>query len=120
MAWTKAPASLIELFAESLPDDPRVERRKLFGYPSAFVNGNLFCGVFQDQIFARLAPSRRDALERAHGPSPFEAMAGRPMKAYVRLPDAIVADEAELADLLAGALAFSAALPAKVKATKKT
>ena len=34
MAWEKAPRALVELFAESLPDDPRIERRKMFGYPA--------------------------------------------------------------------------------------
>ena len=41
MAWKKAPAALIDLFGASLPDDPRIERRQMFGYPAAFVNGNL-------------------------------------------------------------------------------
>ena len=39
MAWVKASQGLMDLFAESLPDDPRVERRKMFGYPSIFVGG---------------------------------------------------------------------------------
>ncbi len=119
MAWTKAPQSLVDLFAESLPDDERIERRKMFGYPCAFVNGNMFAGLFQDQMFARLAPSRRAALERAHGPLPFAPMSDRPMKDYTRLPDAVLADEAAVADLLAGALVFASALPAKVKRAKR-
>ncbi len=118
MTWTKAPQNLVDLFAECLPDDPRVQRRKMFGYPAAFVNGNMFAGVFGDQIFARLALTRRQALERVHGPLPFEPMAGRPMKDYTRLPDGALADEAAVADLMAGALAFAAALPPKVKKAK--
>ena len=118
MAWTKSPQSLIDLFTESLPDDSRVANRKMFGYPAAFVNGNMFAGLFQDQMFARLAPSARLALEGAHGPLAFEPMPGRPMKAYTRVPDAVLADEAAVADLLAGALAFAAALPAKVRKAK--
>ena len=119
MAWTKAPQALVDLFAEALPDDPRIERRTMFGYPAAFVNGNMFAGLFADQLFARLAPSRREALERAHGPLPVEPMPGRLMKDYTRAPDAMLADQAAVADLLAGALAFAAALPAKVKKPKR-
>ena len=115
MAWAKAPQQLKDLFADSLPNDPRIQRRQMFGYPAAFVNGNMMAGVFQDQVFARLAPSRRAALETAHGALPFEPMPGRPMKDYVRLPDAVVCDEAELADILAGALTFTAALAPKQK-----
>jgi len=118
MAWTKSPQSLIDLFSESLPDDARIERRKMFGYPAAFVNGNMFAGLFQDQMFARLSPADRAALEAIHGPLPFEPMPGRPMKDYTRTPDEVMADEATAADLLAKALAWSMALPAKVKQAK--
>ena len=45
MAWTKAPQSLVDLFTESLPDDPRIERRKMFGFPSVFVGGNMCAGL---------------------------------------------------------------------------
>lgn len=109
----------MDLFAECLPDDPRIQQRKMFGYPAAFVNGNMMAGLFRDQVFARVAPSRRAALETAHGALPFEPMPGRPMKDYVRLPDAIIADEAELADVMTGALTFTAALPPKEKKPRK-
>ena len=119
MAWTKSPEALQNLFIEALPDNPRIERRRMFGYPSAFVNGNMFAGLFQDQMFARLPPTDRAALERRFGPLPFEPMPGRPMKDYTRLPDEVVADEGEVAAWLAKSLAWSAALPAKVKKAKK-
>jgi TfoX/Sxy family transcriptional regulator of competence genes len=119
MPWVKAPQSLMDLFAEALPADPAVERRKMFGYPAAFVHGNMFAGVFGDQVFARVAPARRQQLEAAHGPLPFSPMPGRPMKDYVLAPEAIVADEAELADLLAGAFAFASALPPKERKGRK-
>jgi TfoX/Sxy family transcriptional regulator of competence genes len=118
MAWSKSPQSLVELFAAILPDDLRLERRKMFGYPAAFVNGNMFAGLFEDQMFARLAPEERAALEGAHGPLPFEPMAGRPMKDYTRVPDDVLEDEAEAAALMARAFRWSAALPAKVKKPK--
>lgn len=118
MAWTKSPQSLVDLFGAVLPDDPRVERRKMFGFPAAFVNGNMFAGLFQDQIFARLAPDERAGLEAAHGPLPFEPMAGRPMKDYTRLPDDVLEDELDTAALMARALRWSAALPPKVKKAK--
>jgi len=38
MAWRKSPEPLIQLFDEALPDDPLIERRKMFGYPCAFIN----------------------------------------------------------------------------------
>src|SRR5690348_7361818 len=118
MSWMKAPQSLVDLFAESLPQDPGVERRKMFGCPAAFVRGNMFAGVFQDQVFARVTPAEKADLEARYGPLPFEPMAGRPMKDYVRAPDEVIADEAALAELLARAFAHTAGLPPKVKTAK--
>ena len=118
MAWTKAPQALKELFAESLPDDPGVPARQMFGYPAAFVHGNMFAGVFGDGMFARLPPELRASLERDHAAKPFEPMAGRPMKDYLALPEAVIADEAALAGALSAAFRHTGALPPKVKKAK--
>ena len=117
MAWTKSPQSLVDLFAESLPDDPRAERRKMFGYPAIFVGGNMCAGLFQDRMFARLSDA--DARALPGGMKPFEPMAGRPMKGYALIPDEILADEERLAATLAKAVAFTAAMPPKEKKAKK-
>jgi TfoX/Sxy family transcriptional regulator of competence genes len=116
MAWVKAPQSLVDLFGESLPDDPVVEQRKMFGYPAIFVRGNMCAGVFQDRVFARLSPSDRAALPG--GGADFEPMPGRPMKGYVLIPDEVMADEEALTAAIAKAVAFTATLPAKEKKAK--
>jgi TfoX/Sxy family transcriptional regulator of competence genes len=116
MAWTKPPQGLIDLFDESLPNDPRIERRKMFGFPSIFVGGNMCAGLFQDQMFARLAPEDRAALPG--GGADFEPMPGRAMKGYAFLPDDLVADEEALAATLAKAVAYTASLPPKEKKAK--
>ena len=113
MEWIKSPRGLIDLFTECLPDDPRLERRKMFGYPSVFVHGNLCAGLFRDMVFARLADADRAALPSGGGY--LEPLPGRPMKAYAVIPDDVVADEAALAEVLAKAVAFTAALPPKAK-----
>jgi TfoX/Sxy family transcriptional regulator of competence genes len=116
MEWIKSPQGLIDLFAECLPDDPRIERRKMFGYPAAFVHGNLCAGLFGDRVFARLADEDRAALPG--GGAYFEPMPGRPMKAYAVIPDDVVADETALAEVLVRSVTFTAALPAKEKKKK--
>ncbi|HEY5070593.1 MAG TPA: TfoX/Sxy family protein [Caulobacteraceae bacterium] len=119
MAWQKSPQGLVDLFAECLPQDRRIEQRRMFGYPAAFTNGNMFAGLFGDGMFARLSPSDRQALESEHGPCPFEPMPGRPMKDYARVPDAVVADEQAVADLIERAFAFCVSPPPKVKKPRK-
>jgi TfoX/Sxy family transcriptional regulator of competence genes len=120
MPWSKPPQALVELFTESLPDDPGVQRRKMFGLPSAFVNGVMFAGVFQDSMFARLPLELAATLERDYGATAFEPMPSRPMKAYLVLPDDILADEDELAAALSAAFLHTAALPPKVSKPKTT
>jgi len=119
MAWTKSPQGLVDLFAVSLPDAPGLERRKMFGYPAAFVNGNMFAGLFQDVAFARLPPGLQAELEREHGARHFEVMPGRPMRAYTALPDAVLEDEARLAEVLYAACVFTSSLPPKAKRPRK-
>ena len=115
MAWDKSPPWLIELFAVSLPDRPGVERRRMFGYPVAFANGNMFAGLFGEVAFARLPPGERAELEAAYGAVVFEPAPGRPMRAYLVFPDAVLEDEALFARLLDQAYAFTTALPPKTK-----
>ena len=62
----------------------------MFGYASAFVNGNMFAGTFQDSIVVRLAETDRAALLKMKGAAPFEPM-GHPLKQYVVVPASIVA-----------------------------
>jgi TfoX/Sxy family transcriptional regulator of competence genes len=117
--WTKSPASLVALFAEIAPQGPGVTHRKMFGYPAAFVNGNMFAGLFQDGMIVRLGPEARAAVEAEHGPHPFAPMEGRVMKDYMRVPDAVLEDETATAGLLAKALAHASGLPPKEKKPKR-
>jgi hypothetical protein len=111
MAWRKSPQSLVDLFTECLPDEDRLERRRMFSYPAVFIGGHLAAGLFQDRVFARLSQSYRARLPG--GGDYFEPMPGRPMKVYAVIPDEIVADEAALAEVLERAVAFTASMPPK-------
>src|SRR4029453_491671 len=95
--WQKAPLELVERFLGALPDDPLVERRKMFGYNCAFPNGQMFAGIFQRAVMLRLGEPERSAFLALPGAGPFEPMPGRPMKEYVTVPAAIAADRRALA-----------------------
>jgi hypothetical protein len=69
-----------------------VQRKAMFGYPCAFVDGHLFCGLQQDGIIVRLPEARRDRLV-AKGASVFEPMPGHPTKEYVMAPAEIADSE---------------------------
>jgi len=65
----------------------------MFGYPAAFVGGNMFAGLHEDRFVLRLGD---DALVEAKqlGATDFEPMPGRAMKGWIVLPEKIVVDDA--------------------------
>ena len=114
MKWRKSPDALVQAFDHCLPSVAGVQRKAMFGYPCAFVNGHLFCGLHQDGLIVRLPEARRNALV-AKGASVFEPMPGRSMQEYVVAPADIVADRDKLRALLNEALAHASSLAPKQK-----
>jgi TfoX/Sxy family transcriptional regulator of competence genes len=114
MKWTKSPPELIEAFDAVLPGPP-VERRLMFGYPAGFVNGNMFCGLYQDGMVLKLDEKAREKLLKRKGTQIFEPMKGRPMKEYVLVPSSLAKDEDAIAPWLEASLAFVSKLPPKKK-----
>ncbi len=99
-----------EFFRSLVPDDPRVQVRPMFGNLSAFVNGQMFFGLYGNDIFVRLPESDRDSVIREGGAN-LEPMPGRPMREYVTLPAARRADRGRAQPLVSRALDYAASLP---------
>ncbi len=118
MKMDKSPPELAKIFEEAFPDDPRAERRKMFGFPSGVVNGNMFGGLFEQYIILRLGKADLHMIVNDYGAEPFEPM-GRPMKGYVTVPPAIVGEPERLREWVQRAFEFAAALPAKEKKAPK-
>lgn len=122
MKLRKSPEALVAIFDEAMPEPPAT-KRKMFGFPAGFVNGNMFMGLFEDSMILRLAPESREELIQVHGGKLFAPMAGRVMKEYVVLPDAILRDRHELSSWVGKALVYGESLvpkAAKAKADKKS
>jgi len=115
MEWQKSPAALIEVFDQVLPDDPRVERRQMFGFPCAFVGGNMFAGLYGPDVIVRLPEDARATVLALDGAHVFEPMAGRPMREYVVPPSKIVESPETLRAWVAQAFAYASMLPPKEK-----
>src|SRR5260370_16704853 len=90
MQWRKSPHHLIETFEAVVPSAPTV-LRKMFGYPAAFVNGNMFMGLFQEDMFLRLSDADRSELLQVKDASIFEPLPGLPMPEHVALPPVFLA-----------------------------
>ena len=107
-----------EFFRSIVPDAPDVTVRPMFGNLAAFVNGNMFSGLFGDGLFVRVSGSARSELEAAGG-GPFEPMPGRPMTGYTMLPEAWQRDAERAGEWVERSLGSARALPAKQPKPKK-
>ena len=82
-------------FAKLVPGEPAITLRPMFGNLAAFVNGNMFAGLFGDDLFVRLPDAEAQPIMKAGG-RPFEPVAGHAMTGYVMVaagwlkkPDAV-------------------------------
>jgi TfoX/Sxy family transcriptional regulator of competence genes len=114
MKFVAAPPELVALFNAVLPVDHahRIEPRKTFGYPSCFIGGHMFMGLFADQMMLRLSPEDREELV-AKGGVIFEPMPGRQMKEYVTVPKSVLESQTALRDWVHRSLTYVSALPPK-------
>ena len=112
MQWRKSPPELINHFASMMPDAPAVQR-KMFGYPAAFINGNMFMGLFQDDMILRLSENHREKFLKVDGAKIFEPMPGRPMREYVAVPPRVMADKRALASWVSRAFKYGSSLKPK-------
>lgn len=85
-----------ERFRSVLPDHPDVIVKPMFGNLGAFVNGNMFAGLFGPTIGVRLSDCDKAELEANHLTQPF-GPEERPMGGYTGLP-AAWNDDAEKAE----------------------
>jgi hypothetical protein len=72
-------------FRALVPDDPRVAVKPMFGNLGAFVNGNMFMGLFGSDVGIKLAPADTAEFSSIDGVGPF-GPAERPMGGYLTLP----------------------------------
>lgn len=116
-SFEKSPPELVARFNAILDEhaQPDVSRRPMFGYPCAWINGNMATGLFARQWWLRLADADREALLALPGAHPFEVMPGKAMGAYVTMPDDLVADDTRLGEWIDRSLAFTRTMPPKKK-----
>jgi TfoX/Sxy family transcriptional regulator of competence genes len=108
-------------FRAAVPENPDVVVKPMFGNLGAFVNGNMFAGLFGPMIGVKLSDADRAALEASHQTLPF-GPEGRAMGGYVGLPEALGNNEEQTAEWVEKAFAYVATLPpkaAKPRSSKK-
>jgi len=81
-----------DFFRSVVPDAPGVEVKPMFGNLGAFVNGNMFLGLFGSQVGVKLSDDDRAELAAAGG-GPF-GPEERPMGGYLTLPSSYTVEQA--------------------------
>ena len=119
MSMPKPSDTSKAVFESMVPDDPRVTVRPMFGNVAAFVNGNMFMGLFGDELFVRLSEIERSELLATEGASSFEPMKGRPMKEYVELPANWRDDSTEAHFWVSRSLEWTSQMPEKKPKKRK-
>src|SRR5262245_30361942 len=110
--WKKASSDLVEAFHAVLPNDARVERRKMFGFDCAFTGGNMFTGLCPLGMIVRLPDGERERLLALPGASRFE-MRGRVMREYAVVPEEMIKDSRTLRGWVARSFAYASSLSKK-------
>lgn len=108
------------LFQQTFSALPGADVKPMFGNLAAFVNGNMFAGLFGSEIGLRLSDSDREVLSGTAGAGRF-GPPERPMKEYVTVPAAWrQAAHVELQSWANKALKHVATFPVKVRKKKTT
>ena len=108
-----------ELFRTLVPDAPGVQVKPMFANLGAFVNGNMFAGLFGDSIGVRLPDEAvRAELLAVEGAGPY-GPAERPMGGYVSLPEDWKDDPDRLREWIGVALEQVGRMPPKEKKPRK-
>lgn len=119
MAWVKIPEENHPLFRGALPKGAAT--KNMFGGIAAFVNDNMFGGLFARSLFVMLSPEDQQTALALDGATPFDPMDnGRVMTSKVLLPESVMDDTVEMKMWLQRAYEYVATLPKKTKKPKKT
>jgi len=113
MTFPKPSAGAVRVFESLVAGHPEMERRKMFGHPCTFVNGNLCIGTFYDEVFLRLSEADRRTASKLSGVRPFAPMPGRPMREYLVFPASLLHDRKVAARWVKRSADFVRGLPPK-------
>ena len=103
---------LAQILRDALADRDGIVERRMFGGLCFLMHGNMLCGVHKGGGMARVGKENMDAALAIEGVGPM-TFTGRPMGGIVDVAPDLMADDARLGEVMALALGFVSALPAK-------
>ncbi len=109
MAYDEA---LVAGVRSAFAGEPNVIEKKMFGGVAFMVDGNMACGIIDDEIMVRVGPdNHEDALSRPHArPMDFT---GRPMRGMIFVARPGFESDEDLAAWVESGASFARSLPPK-------
>ena len=107
-----------EFFRSLVDEGGPVEVRPMFGNLGAFVNGNMYAGLFGSSVGVKLDDAGQAELLKQRGAGPY-GPEERPMGGWVAMPDAWRRSPDKAAVWVGRALAYVQTMPPKAKKTAK-
>lgn len=105
--------NLAQRLRQNLLGSPDLTEMKMFGGIAFLINGNIACGVIQNDLIVRLGPGASDQAMDSPHTKPF-AMTGRaPMSGWVQVEPEGIATQAALQAWITQSLAYARSLPPK-------
>lgn len=111
MAYNKELADRINITLTTI-NPPALVSRKMFGGIGYLVQGNMACGILDDQLIVRVGKDAYEEMLARPGASLFNTT-GRPMTGWVMVDQSALAQDETLFDWIESGIAFALTLPAK-------
>jgi TfoX/Sxy family transcriptional regulator of competence genes len=106
--------TLAERVREVVRDMRGTTERKMFGGLAFMLRGNMFVGILEQSLMARVGPENYERALASPGAREM-AFTGKPMRGYVFVDPAGVKSAADLKHWIHLCADFAATLPAKAK-----
>lgn len=103
---------LAERVRDAIDGRPGIVERKMFGGIAWMLNGNMACGVLDEDLIVRLERDEAEAALAEEHVAPME-FTGRPMRGFAVVESPAIADPEDLGRWVDAAADFAESLPPK-------
>jgi TfoX/Sxy family transcriptional regulator of competence genes len=107
--------NLAQRLREILLGSPNLSEMKMFGGIAFLINGNMACGVTQNDLIVRVGPEASEQAFAAPHTRPFAMTSRAPMSGWVQVEPAGFATDEDLQGWVRQGLRYAASLPPKAK-----
>jgi TfoX/Sxy family transcriptional regulator of competence genes len=107
--------NLAQRMREILLGAPNLNEMKMFGGIAFLINGNMACGVTQNDMIVRVGPEASEQALAAPHTKPFGMTGRAPMSGWVQVAPAGFPTDDALQEWIQQGLRYAASLPPKAK-----